>query len=259
MRITVTTLIFMAITFGFGLIYIYVGRINDKYVQKNFGWKGFCVFGAIGVPFHEMSHLITALLFFHRIEDVKLFRPVAGKADGCLGYVKHSYRKTIYRTAGNVIIGAAPMIAGAAFIYFVVSKMFPDTFIDVIEEVNNGTSVKDIAINAAVSLKNFFNPSNLASWKFYVCVIAIVFIGCHMNMSWADVKGAWAGATALIAASIVIPYYLFTRLMISPNKVFAVFLDITIRYAYLLSAVLIIDIAMAIFFYLLAVIRGKAK
>ena len=78
-----------------------------------------------------------------------------------------------------------------------------------------------------------------------------------MNMSWADVKGAWAGVAALIIASAAIPLYLQMH-MFQLDNIFAVMVSVTIQYTYLLSMILVIDVAMAITFFLIALIRGKS-
>jgi hypothetical protein len=89
--ILLTTIEYIAITYIFGLIYKLVGWKNTIYIQRSIGWTGYCVLGSVGVTFHELAHLLTAVIFRHKINNVKLFRPVQGKADGVLGYVDHSW------------------------------------------------------------------------------------------------------------------------------------------------------------------------
>lgn len=235
-----------------------IGRLNSKYLQYNWGWNGMCVFGAIGVPFHEFTHFITALLFLHKIEEVSLFRPVKGKIDGQLGYVKHSYRKTLYRTGGNVIIGAAPMILGSLTIFLVIKKFFPDTFINVVDLMNNGSGIKDILIQSLQGLSRFFSIEHFKSPFLYLCILVIIFIGCHMNMSTADLKGVIGGITALLAFSFVIPYYMsFHGFNIA--KIAPIMITLLINYTYVLSVILVFDILMMLVFLIIGLIRGKIK
>ena len=76
---------YIIITYAFGLIYMLIGRKRSEYLQRSFGWTGYCILGSIGVPFHELSHLITAVIFRHKINEISLFRPSQGKTDGTLG------------------------------------------------------------------------------------------------------------------------------------------------------------------------------
>ena len=48
---------FVAVTFAFGLLYKLIGQRVTVYIQRNFGWAGYCVFGSVGVTYHELSHL----------------------------------------------------------------------------------------------------------------------------------------------------------------------------------------------------------
>lgn len=66
---------YIIVTYIFGLIYKFVGRKNTTHIQRNFGWTGYCILRSVGVTFHELSHLITAVIFRHKIKEVRLFRP----------------------------------------------------------------------------------------------------------------------------------------------------------------------------------------
>ncbi len=58
------------------------------------------------MPLHELSHLVTAKLFGHRIVGVAFFDP--DPATGTLGYVRHAYSKrTPLQLVGNFVIGIA--------------------------------------------------------------------------------------------------------------------------------------------------------
>ena len=82
-----------------------------KNFQRSFGLKAVMITGIIGVPIHEISHAILALIFRHRITKVKLIQ----KPDpsGLMGYVKHSYNpNSLYQRIGNFFIGIAPLFGG---------------------------------------------------------------------------------------------------------------------------------------------------
>lgn len=82
------------------------------------------VFGGLGVIVHELSHLLCALLFHHRITRVVLLRIPHGPDDLQLGSVEHSWRPdSLYQRAGNLFIGIAPLIGGTA-VLLVVTRWF---------------------------------------------------------------------------------------------------------------------------------------
>ncbi|MDV9567654.1 hypothetical protein RHI25_18695 [Clostridioides difficile] len=77
------------------MIFSITESLNNKFIFSSFGKIGIIVTGAIGTFVHELSHLIMCLIFMHKINSVKFFRPIESKNDGILGYVSHSYKKKI--------------------------------------------------------------------------------------------------------------------------------------------------------------------
>lgn len=61
-----------------------------------------------GIIIHELSHLITALIFGHKITSFNLFH--LPDQDGGRGYVNHSYNNSLYQKLGNCYIAIAPAI-----------------------------------------------------------------------------------------------------------------------------------------------------
>ncbi|WP_254171561.1 ACT domain-containing protein [Clostridioides difficile] len=109
---------FIGIFIVFGLIFSITENLNNKFIFSSFGKTGIIVTGAIGTFVHELSHLIMCLIFMHKINSVKFFRPIESKNDGILGYVSHSYKKdNLYQSIGNFFIGIAPIIGGTMKFY----------------------------------------------------------------------------------------------------------------------------------------------
>ena len=80
----------------FGIFFV-LGFVLSKltgWTQKNYyqtvGWKGILWTAWLGTPIHELSHLIFALIFLHRIDSVSIFKP--NRETNQLGQVSHSYR-----------------------------------------------------------------------------------------------------------------------------------------------------------------------
>lgn len=101
-----------------------VERAVAGYVSRRWGWNAVLMTGWIGVPLHELSHLLMARLFGHRIVAWKIFDP--DPSTGTLGYVWHAYRRrNLWQLAGNLFIGMAPLVSGAAVLLLCLAWMAP--------------------------------------------------------------------------------------------------------------------------------------
>jgi hypothetical protein len=95
-----------------------------RFVSHRLGWRAVLVTGWIGVPVHELSHLVTAVVFRHRIVGWSLFDP--DPTTGTLGYVRHAHtRPSLYQLAGNFFIGVAPLGGGAVVLALLLLWMTP--------------------------------------------------------------------------------------------------------------------------------------
>jgi hypothetical protein len=249
--ILLTAAEYIAITYIFGLLYKLVGWKNSTYIQRSLGWTGYCVLGSVGVTFHELSHLITAVIFRHKINEVRLFRPLQGRVDGTLGYVNHSWNnRSMYQNIGNFFIGTAPMFFGAGLLFVVLRVAHPSSFTEV-------AGISEIPGSLGFAFREMFTPSNLLTIWTPVVFLFILFICPHMHMSWADVKGATSGAVALIIAafllslaSVIIPADVMAQIQGVMNTFVA-------YYIYALVLGLIVSIVMTACFGVVSLIRGK--
>ena len=241
---------YIAIIYAFGLIYKLVGWKNSTYIQRNLGWVGYCVLGTVGVTYHELSHLVTAVIFGHKINEVRLFRPLKGKVDGTLGYVKHSWNdRSMYQIIGNFFIGTAPMFFGAGLLFTVLRFAYPSVFVD-------AAGISEIPDSLRFAF-GMLKPENvLTAWTPVVLSVALL-ICPHMHMSWADVKGAASGAIALMVtasvlslASTAMPGDWVTRIQGGMNTFIT-------YYIYALVLGLIMSLIMTAFFGLMSLVRGK--
>ena len=207
-QILLMILLFILITYVYGLIYVFIGNIVSREIQRNFGWKGFCIFGAIGVPFHELTHWIMCKIFLHKVTEVELFRPKKGKQDHILGFVRHEYKKTKYRQMGNFFIGAAPMMLGTGVIILLFKLLYPNSF-DLIKPVGlTLLGFKVLLQNSITFLIYIFQSSNIFSWKFLLFIFFLIAISAHIDMSWVDIKGSLSGVPLFIIISFILAVYI---------------------------------------------------
>jgi len=101
-----------------------VERGVGRFVSHRLGWRAVLVTGWIGVPVHEVSHLVAAVIFRHRIVGWSLFDP--DPTTGTLGYVRHAHtRPSLWQLAGNFFIGIAPLVGGAVVLAALLVWMVP--------------------------------------------------------------------------------------------------------------------------------------
>ncbi len=96
-----------------GSLVVAISRANKRLSIVLGGFYGQVILGGVGVIIHELSHLVVALLFGHRIDRVSLLHiPDAHDPnDRGLGYVSHVWNDdSLYQKIGNVFIGIAPVI-----------------------------------------------------------------------------------------------------------------------------------------------------
>lgn len=183
-----------------GLLLGFLEKSSNRNFQRSLGRNSVMVTGIIGTPIHEISHALTALIFGHRIEAIKLFqRP---DQDGVMGYVNHSYnKKNIYHQIGNFFIGVAPILGGILVIvglmYFLIPEAFT-AYANILAGSLNTQTIGDInpmeIANTYWSLvKTIFSLENFHSISFYIFLFLTICISSHMALSLADIKGSFIG------------------------------------------------------------------
>ncbi|MEL6545628.1 MAG: hypothetical protein AAFQ82_13435 [Myxococcota bacterium] len=101
-----------AVAAALAVLHLLERRVS-RYLSHRLGWRSVLFTGWIGVPLHELSHLLAARLFGHRIVAYQLFDP--DPVSGTLGYVRHAYsRRNLWQLTGSFVIGVAPMVTGGA-------------------------------------------------------------------------------------------------------------------------------------------------
>ena len=158
------------------------------------------------------------LVFGHRVDEIKLYRPAAN--DGNLGYVKHSYnKKNIYHQIGNFFIGIAPIICGSGVLLLLMRLTVPTVFDEFISNIGliSEFSYSDIgfaeiweiftiSIRAFLAVFDLSHADNVWWWVFFVLAL---MISSHMELSGADIKGGVKGILILMGALLAVDLVLY--------------------------------------------------
>lgn len=159
-----------------GLLLGFIEQRSTAYLYSLLGWGGILLTGAVGTPIHELGHYLMCKLFGFHVSEVALFRPVAGQADGVLGFVRYSYDPSSpWQRLGCFFVGIAPMVLGAAAILLLLRLLTPEVF-----ERRRPGPVRGL-----------------------ICLYLVLSISTHMTLSPADLSGAAVGL-AVVAALCVI-------------------------------------------------------
>jgi hypothetical protein len=187
-------------------------RAATRYLIHRWGFRAVLLTGWLGVALHELSHLLTARLFGHRIIAWKLFDP--DPVSGTLGYVRHAQSKrSLWQTLGGFFIGIAPIISGglalAAILCWMVS---PKQLLELLRGLGHTTlaeSAQDWLL-LGQQLAKLAEQLLRASWSERTpwlplqLYLAICF-ACHLAPSRADLASALPGAlVCLIAGGVLV-------------------------------------------------------
>ena len=186
---------FIGVIIVVGLILGFIRNTSMANYQRRFGRKAIYVTGIVGVPIHELSHLIVALLFGHKIKEVKFFQ--VNDENKTLGYVNHSYNpKNIYHQIGNFFIGIAPIICGS-FIIILLLKLFIPASLESTTDL--------LSANGLLSfLSKIFSLSNFKRPEFYLFLYLVFSICSHISLSKADIKGALIGVIFIFILLLIL-------------------------------------------------------
>ena len=173
--------------------------------------RGVCyATGVIGTPVHELGHALMALLFGHKIEEIKLFQ--IDDESGVLGYVRHSYnRKNLYQVTGNYFIGVAPIVCGSLVVFFSMYFFAPIAYTETAWYLEAFSSAMSEGFSGNVVgyifslVKGIFSVLflEISTFKWWIFIIIAMCIALHMNLSGADIKSA-LGAIPILAVVLIL-------------------------------------------------------
>lgn len=205
-------------TFYFTGVIILVGLLlgvletqSNRNFEKSLGRNAIMVTGVIGTPVHEFSHAITALIFGHKITDIKLFqRP---DRDGVMGYVNHAYNaKNVYHQVGNFFIGIAPIFGGLLVIMALMGVLLPQLLESLMAVMTQAMVVESLSLSGFAGvfsaywelLKLLFAGDNFHNLGFYLFLFLAACISAHISLSPADIKGAFKGLTFIFMILLIL-------------------------------------------------------
>lgn len=188
-------LFFLVPLVGFGLAYYFLNGLSSSNIIDGAGWTTYAVLGSIGTPVHEISHLIMNLVFHHKIDEIALYRPIKGKEDGRLGYVSFRYSNSLYQQVGVFFSAIAPMLGGTALILLIAHFLLPDTFAQIVSNVNSDMGFIDIVKHTYIS-ENVFR---IAGFFFISCLISF-----KIDISSTDLKNATTGGIVVELLLLVV-------------------------------------------------------
>lgn len=200
------------------LVCFIISLINRLFYKCVNGNKMVCyATGIIGTPIHELSHALFCLIFFHKINEIKLFQ--IDEKTGVLGYVSHSYNKrNIYHQIGNYFIGVAPIICGTLLLYLLLYLLVPNIYQDfsmqlskvglILEGGDYALLPSEFFKTLGIFMKSFF----IGSWgnfKWWIYLVICFCIALHMNLSGADIKGSLIAIPILVILLFLINLALY--------------------------------------------------
>ncbi len=195
---------------GSAMISVLVAHINGHLGTK-LGENSLVIFSGLGTIVHELSHAGMALLFGHKIDDMRLLqRPFVGDHAGRMGYVSHVWTPgNIYQQMGNFFIGIAPVFGISGAIALITEWLWPALF-----------DLVDLRWDVFLT-----EPW----WRIVIWVLLTVNLGLGMHLSRADWRGALTGVMLYISLLVIlasvlaimgVDYILISQMLLVPIVLF---------------------------------------
>lgn len=190
----------LLVLYGTAISWIVLNRlIIPSLVKYKAAARYYRLSSFLGVPIHELSHALVAIIFGHRITRISLVS--LSPTDGSIGSVSHQRNTlSVVQTMGMFFIGMAPIIGAAIFIA-VSAFMLSDSSkslviilfdIDSIKYIERTYVVMDLVFNSKVNVGFFL-------WLSVCSVVA--FFGMP---SFTDVKNSIVGLPYTLLLCILV-------------------------------------------------------
>lgn len=218
-----TTFCYLALCWGLPVLIIlmltFICRNSEKALDSTFGAKAEIYAGFLGIMVHETSHFLLALLFNHKVVEVKLlvlpWQVDMSEEHPKLGYVNHAYSDhSLYQVIGNAFIGTAPIYGCTAVLYLIYRYLTPNLFNlmnSSIQQIWHDPAKFDLAgfITSLAGLMKFDLKTILIALLALYLITNITLTG--FDLSDVDLKNSFhAGIGILILlAFIIFPFVYF--------------------------------------------------
>ena len=176
---------------------------SSAMAYRAFGWLGVVLTGLVGTPVHEAGHDLACRIFRLTVTEVSLFRPVAGRTDGILGYVRFSYDPTDpWQRLAAFGAGIMPMFFGIAVILMVVWLLTPEVWDSCAASLSAALRKRHNPlrlVGALISgyLKGFGSLRRFGIVRGMVSLYLAGSVSMHLSLSTADLRGLPAGLLAI--------------------------------------------------------------
>ena len=169
--------------------------MNNVFHQFALPRAGLFVFGAIGIPVHELSHAFFCKLFGHEIKAIKLFDPRA--KGGAHGSVTHHYDPwNPYHRVGHFFIGLGPAIFGPLLLSALLYLLVPNTraaFAHLLSAPSTG-----LVSSLHLFSRAFAEAATWTSPGLYVFLYLAVSISSQIELSREDIKQSFEGVFPIL-------------------------------------------------------------
>lgn len=219
-------------------------------LKSSIGKKTVMVIGALGSTFHQLIHVFMAVVFAHRIEDVKLLQEP--DKNNMLGYVDcFDKNENFYQRTGDFFIGMMPFLWGILSIFIGIKVIIPGTLQNILKVVYqnaNSITLDFGTLNGIINsnkymLETFFNVSNVANPHFFIFLLAAGYIFLSMSPDKGDIRCVTRGFSIIFIILMVFNFidafnmskYTFALYIIRAEVLTLGFLEISIVIALILA------------------------
>jgi hypothetical protein len=199
--------------FVFGLLIHFISQLTFKSLGNALGPRGTYLVSWLGTPVHELGHALFCLIFLHKIEEIRFFKP--DRTTGTLGYVYHTWNpKNPWHVLGNFFIGIGPVVLGCGVLFALFYFLIPDSarvwdaIIVSVSDIERGSPVISYLVvfrDAALSIvKLIFDSANLGVWQFWVFIYLSICVASNIRLSPADIKGSLSGLGCIVMPFLIL-------------------------------------------------------
>jgi len=203
--------------FGFGLLLQFVSHLTFRTLENAFGQRGSYFVAWFGTPVHELSHVLFALIFLHRVESVAFFEP--DPDTGTLGYVRHTWNKrNPWALLGNFFIGVGPLLIGGGVLFGLFYWLVPGSH-DAWRTITDLGAARDFIAwqayftvfkdSSLILVRTLFTAANFGTWQFWVFLYLAVCVAANVRLSPADARGALSGL-----GCVILPFLLLNLIVL---------------------------------------------